>query len=143
MQLDPPNYTPKLSGQIAKIAQENGLDAIAVGGSIGAQGELLHETIKEIKAQSTLPVILFPGNIATLSKHADAAYFLSLLNSNDPYWITGAQISAAFPFTVQSKYALSLIGFNIPTTSSKSTDLCFKDIPDSPGNIPILLFDAD
>ena len=97
MQLDPPNYSPELSGQIAKIAEENGLDAFAVGGSVGAQGNLLDETIKRIKENSSLPVILFPGNIATLSKHADAIYFMSMLNSNDPYWISGAQIGASLP----------------------------------------------
>ncbi|HIH33092.1 MAG TPA: geranylgeranylglyceryl/heptaprenylglyceryl phosphate synthase [Candidatus Diapherotrites archaeon] len=97
MQLDPPNYNPELSGKIAKIATENGLDAFAVGGSVGAQGELLDATIKQIKENSDLPVILFPGNVATLSKYADALYFLSMLNSNDPYWITGAQISSAWP----------------------------------------------
>lgn len=97
MQLDPPNYTPELSGKIAKVASENGLDAFAVGGSVGAQGELLDQTIKQIKENSDLPVILFPGNVATLSKYADALYFLSMLNSNDPYWITGAQISSSLP----------------------------------------------
>lgn len=97
MQLDPPNYSPELSGKIARIAEENGLDAFAVGGSVGAQGELLDKTILSIKENSSLPVILFPGNIATLSRHADAAYFMSLLNSNDPYYISGAQIAASFP----------------------------------------------
>lgn len=97
MQLDPPNYSPELSGKIAKTAQENGLDAFAVGGSLGAQGEILDQAILEIKKNSSLPVILFPGNIATLSKHADAVYFMSLLNSNDPYYVSGAQIAASFP----------------------------------------------
>ncbi|MFH0715074.1 MAG: geranylgeranylglyceryl/heptaprenylglyceryl phosphate synthase [Candidatus Diapherotrites archaeon] len=95
MQLDPPNYSPEQAGKIAKIGEENGLDAIAVGGSVGAQGELLDNTIQAIKQNSKLPVILFPGNIATLSKHADAMYFMSMLNSTDPYWISGAQISAS------------------------------------------------
>ncbi len=97
MQLDPPNYMPEEAGQIAKIAEENGLDAFAVGGSVGAQGKSLNECLKEIKANSSLPSIIFPGNINTLSKHADAIYFMSMLNSNDPYWITGAQIGSSFP----------------------------------------------
>ncbi len=97
MQLDPPNYTPKFCGKIARVAEENGLDVFAVGGSVGAQGELLDESIKCIKENSSLPVILFPGNIATLSKYADAAYYMYLMNSNDPYFISGAQIGGAFP----------------------------------------------
>ena len=97
MQLDPPNYSPELSGKIAKIAEDNGLDAFAVGGSVGAQGQLLDDTIIAIKENSSLPVILFPGNIATLSPHADAMYFMSMLNSLDPYFLSGAQIAASFP----------------------------------------------
>ena len=97
MQLDPPNYTPELSGKIAKVAEENGLDAFAVGGSVGAQGQLLEDTLASIKENTSLPTILFPGNIATMSAKADAIYFMSMLNSNDPYWISGAQTSASFP----------------------------------------------
>jgi phosphoglycerol geranylgeranyltransferase len=97
MQLDPPKYSPEQSGKIVELAEKNGLDAVAVGGSLEAQGQLLDETIKEIKKRSTIPVILFPGNIATLSKYADAAYFMYLLNSNDPYFISGAQIAGALP----------------------------------------------
>ncbi len=97
MQLDPPNYEPELAGKIARVAEENGLDAFAVGGSVGAQGKALNDCLKEIKANSSLPRIIFPGNIASLSRHADAIYFMSMLNSNDPYWISGAQIGAALP----------------------------------------------
>ena len=97
MQLDPPNYNITDCGKIAKVAEENGLDAFAVGGSVGAQGKQLNDAIKLVKENSSLPVIIFPGNIATLSRHADALYFMSMLNSNDPYWITGAQIGSAFP----------------------------------------------
>ncbi len=96
MQLDPPNYTPELAGKIARVAEENGLDAFAVGGSVGAQGKALNECLKEIKKNSSLPRIIFPGNIGTLSRHADAIYFMSMLNSNDPYWISGAQTGSAF-----------------------------------------------
>jgi len=97
MQLDPPNYTPEMAGKIAKVAEENGLDAFAVGGSVDAQGKQLNECLKEVKKNSSLPTIIFPGNINTLSRHADALYFMSMLNSNDPYWISGAQIGASLP----------------------------------------------
>lgn len=97
MQLDPPNYSIEEAGEVARVAEENGIDALAVGGSVGAQGKQLNEVLKEIKNKSSLPTIIFPGNIATLSKHADALYFMSMLNSNDPYWISGAQIGAALP----------------------------------------------
>jgi phosphoglycerol geranylgeranyltransferase len=84
-------------GKLVKKSEEAGFFAISVGGSFGAQGEILDETIKVIKENCSLPVILFPGNTAGISKYADAIFFMSLLNSNDPYWISGAQIAAAFP----------------------------------------------
>lgn len=97
MQFDPPNYPSEAIGGIAKIAEENGVDAFAVGGSLNAQGKMLNDALKQIKENSSLPRIIFPGNISTISKHADAIYFMSMLNSNDPYWITGAQIGSSFP----------------------------------------------
>jgi heptaprenylglyceryl phosphate synthase len=48
MQLDPPNFSPPECGKMATIAEDNGLDAFAVGGSVGAQGKLLEETIAQI-----------------------------------------------------------------------------------------------
>jgi phosphoglycerol geranylgeranyltransferase len=95
--IDPPNQSPESAGKLAKMAEEAGVTAIGVGGSLGAQGKLLDDTLQAIKDKTTLPTILFPGNIATLSKKADAIYFLSMLNSNDPYYISGAQIASAFP----------------------------------------------
>ena len=96
-QVDPVDLGPELAGKIGKIGEEIGLSAFAVGGSMSAQGELLHETIKALKENSGLPTILFPGNIATLSPHADAIYYMSMLNSDDPYYISGAQMTGAFP----------------------------------------------
>ncbi len=52
-------------------------------------------TAKAIKEKIDVPVILFPGNISGVSKYADAIFFMSLLNSTNPYWITGAQALAA------------------------------------------------
>jgi phosphoglycerol geranylgeranyltransferase len=95
--IDPPNQSPDVAGKIAEAAERAGVAAITVGGSVGAQGKLLDDTIVHIKEACSLPVILFPGNIATLSEKADALYFMSMLNSLDPYYITGAQISAALP----------------------------------------------
>jgi phosphoglycerol geranylgeranyltransferase len=79
----------------AKNLYEGGVDCILVGGSIGVQGHYLDEILKGIKEVAKVPVILFPGNIGTLSPFADAIYFMSLLNSRNPYWITKAQMLAA------------------------------------------------
>lgn len=90
---DPLRQSPKAAGELAKIAVEAGTNGIMVGGST-AFG-ILDETVNEIKKGVNVPVILFPGNISGLSKSADAVFFMSLMNSRNPYWITGAQAMSA------------------------------------------------
>ena len=93
--LDPPKQKPEVSGKIAQLAEQAGADVILIGGSTGAQGELLEATISEIKKNSKLPVLLFPGGVGTVSKNADAIYFMSMINSRNPYWISQAQVTIA------------------------------------------------
>lgn len=92
--IDPDEQTPQEAVEIAKQAKKANTDAILVGGSITDQ-EDLNITVKSLKENVDLPVILFPGNISGVSKYADAILFMSLLNSTNPYWITGAQALSA------------------------------------------------
>jgi phosphoglycerol geranylgeranyltransferase len=94
--IDPLDY-PSVDNAVATGANaaEAGADAVLIGGSLGVQGELLDSVTKRIKEKVNVPVILFPGNIATVTRYADAIYFMSLLNSRNPYWITRAQMMAA------------------------------------------------
>ncbi|MCX6815814.1 MAG: geranylgeranylglyceryl/heptaprenylglyceryl phosphate synthase [Candidatus Aenigmarchaeota archaeon] len=94
--IDPVDYpNPEKAIETAVVAHKAGVDIIAVGGSIGAQGRLLDTVTKSIKEKVDIPVVLFPGNIATITPFADAIYFMSLLNSRNPYWISQAQTLAA------------------------------------------------
>ncbi|AMQ17667.1 geranylgeranylglyceryl/heptaprenylglyceryl phosphate synthase [Thermococcus peptonophilus] len=94
--LDPDDVSPELAGELARISEEVGVDAIMVGGSTGAEGEVLDSVVRAIKESSNLPVILFPGSHGGISKYADAIFFMSLLNSRNPFFITGAQALGAF-----------------------------------------------
>lgn len=94
--IDPMDYKDlDAAVKTAKNADEGGADAILVGGSTGVQGELLDTVTMRIKESVGIPVILFPGNIGTVTKYADAVYFMSMLNSRNTYWITEAQMLAA------------------------------------------------
>ncbi|MDP2665943.1 MAG: geranylgeranylglyceryl/heptaprenylglyceryl phosphate synthase [Candidatus Diapherotrites archaeon] len=105
--IDPPDHQPEQVKALAQAADRAGISAFAVGGSLGAQGKLLDECITAIKSVSQKPVILFPGNIATISPQADALYFMVLFNSLDPYYLSGAQVAAAYPV---SRMRLETIG---------------------------------
>ncbi|MGC9071784.1 MAG: geranylgeranylglyceryl/heptaprenylglyceryl phosphate synthase [Acidilobus sp.] len=92
--IDPEKSTPEEAERIAKLAREADSSAILVGGSLGVFEPTLSDIVRASKS-SGLPVILFPGNINGLSPAADAVFFMSLVNSDDPYYITGVQAQAA------------------------------------------------
>ncbi|VVB57688.1 Geranylgeranylglyceryl phosphate synthase [uncultured archaeon] len=94
--IDPMDYaSPKDAIKAGKEAGEAGADYVLIGGSTGVGGELLDLVASEIKSGLSVPLVLFPGNVTTLTKHADAVYFMSMLNSRNPYWISGAQTLGA------------------------------------------------
>ncbi len=94
--IDPLDYkTLKEAVSTARNAEEAGADVILIGGSTGVQGPVLDEAARSIKEGVSKPVVLFPGNIGTLTKYADAVYFMSMLNSRNTYWISEAHMLAA------------------------------------------------
>lgn len=64
-----------------------------VGGSEVAEGAT-EAVIKEIKAHSDLPVMLFPGHYSQLSELADGLLFLSLYSGDNPEYLIGQQRKA-------------------------------------------------
>lgn len=95
--LDPEDQTPEEAGRLAKIAEDAGTSAMMVGGSTLSSSEQVDETVKAIKANSKLPVILFPSGAKFLSKHADAIFFMSLLNSRNLGYVIREHVQGA-PF---------------------------------------------
>ena len=93
--VDPLDHEPGHISKVARAAEDGGAFAIVLGGSTGVQGEILESAIDEVREETSLPIILFPGNIGTVSPRADAIYFMSLMNSRNPYWITRVQVLAA------------------------------------------------
>lgn len=93
--IDPASQTPEKAAEIALAAVKGGTDAIMIGGSTGASGILLDETVIKIKEKVAVPTILFPGSSAGLSRYADAVFFMSLLNSRDIGYVVTNQVLGA------------------------------------------------
>lgn len=93
--IDPEKMSLKSASRIAREAESSKTAAIMIGGSTFISTSHLDNTIKAMKKTVGIPVILFPNNVTAISKHADAIWFMSLLNSLDPYFIVGAQVLGA------------------------------------------------
>lgn len=83
------------SKKLAKNAEKIGASAILVGGSSALDQIEMAKVVKGIKKGIKIPIILFPGNITGVVPEADAILFSSLMNSENPYFITQAQALGA------------------------------------------------
>lgn len=104
--IDPEKVTPPQASAIAVKAKVGGTSAIMIGGSTFVSTKHLDNVVKAVKRTAKLPVILFPNNVTGISRYADAIWFMSLLNSVDPYFLVGAQILGA---PIVKKYGLEPI----------------------------------
>jgi len=87
-------------------AEKAGTSAIMVGGSIGVSESILDDVIISLKEKVEIPIILFPGNISGVSRHADAIWFMSLLNSATTYYLVDAQAQGSL---IIKKYGIEAI----------------------------------
>ncbi len=93
--IDPERVSPEKAAATAHEAESCGTVAVMVGGSTVSSTTHLDSVVQAIKDVVRIPVILFPNNITGITKFADAIWFMSLLNSADPYFIVGAQVLGA------------------------------------------------
>ncbi|MFT6827163.1 MAG: phosphoglycerol geranylgeranyltransferase [Roseivirga sp.] len=79
---------------IVNAAIENKVDYFLVGGSLITSNNL-ESVVDSIKAFSSIPCILFPGNAIQIHPEADAILFLSLISGRNPELLIGQHVVAA------------------------------------------------
>ncbi len=126
--IDPEKVTPSSASRIGKEAEACNTAAIMVGGSTSVFTPHLDELVKAMEESVEIPVILFPNNITGISRYADAIWFMSLLNSADPYFIMGAQVLGA---PVIKKFGLEPIplGYIVVGEGGSAVSVVGKAVP--------------
>lgn len=89
---DKPSDAQMLS--IIEKANAADVDFFFVGGSLLVTDSLDH-CIKLIKANSNIPVLIFPGNSLQISKYCDGFLLLSLISGRNPEMLIGRHVIAA------------------------------------------------
>ena len=85
----------KSAVELAKKSEKLGATSILIGGSSATNQFEMDQVVGSIKKAVKIPIILFPGNITGVVPQADAILFSSLLNSENPYYISQAQALGA------------------------------------------------
>jgi len=118
--VDPDKLSNKDIENIAINAAKSGVDYFFVGGSLLVNNELDH-CIKMLKANSEIPVILFPGNNMQLSWKADAILLLSLISGRNAEMLIGLHVIAA-PYLKLSPLEVISCGYML-IESGKTTSV--------------------
>jgi phosphoglycerol geranylgeranyltransferase len=116
--LDPDRILPSEAAQRAKALEATGTTAIMIGGSTVVSVPHLDDVVRAVKDDVEIPVILFPSNITGISQFADAIWFMSLLNSDNPLFITGIQALGA---PLVKRYGLEILSLGYIIVDAGST----------------------
>lgn len=119
--IDPDEYNTVQLEKTFKIAEQSGVNYIFVGGSHIIDNNTF-TIIEWIKKNSTIPVVIFPGNTLQFSANADAILFLSLISGRNPELLIGKHVEIA-PLLLKSGIEVIPTGYMLieggkPTTAS-------------------------
>ncbi|MDO6622321.1 geranylgeranylglyceryl/heptaprenylglyceryl phosphate synthase [Oceanihabitans sp. 1_MG-2023] len=91
--IDPDKTKPEgLSGFMHKLNSSIATH-VFIGGST-VEADATESLVLEIKKQTQLPIVLFPGDISQITNHANAILYLSLLSGRNPEYLIGQHIAS-------------------------------------------------
>lgn len=92
--IDPDKQSDESTINMATRSEENGADALLIGGSLLFSTHI-DQLIAQIKKVVQIPVVTFPGSLRQISRFADAILFLVLISGRNPNNLIGEQVIAA------------------------------------------------
>ena len=92
--LDPDKLSETKLAIFLKHCEKSGVDGFLVGGSLMVNGDF-ESFIEQVKVNTNLPSIIFPGSITQVSSFADAILFLSVVSGRNPEHLIGKHVLAA------------------------------------------------
>lgn len=119
--IDPEDTDTQKLEKMVDIAASTGTCFFFVGGSLMVDNKM-RDCVAALRAQSDLPVVIFPGNPNQVVDNADAILFLSLISGRNPDLLIGQQVVAA-PQIIRSGLEVIATGYmimdgGVPTTVS-------------------------
>jgi putative glycerol-1-phosphate prenyltransferase len=117
--LDPDKLTDEKLFPFVKHCDKSGVDGFLVGGSLIIDGDI-KDFIEKIKKITSLPVIIFPGDVNQVCSNADAILFISVVSGRNPEHLIGKHVLAA-PVIKKSKIEPISTGYIIVESGSMTT----------------------
>ncbi|PJJ75008.1 putative glycerol-1-phosphate prenyltransferase [Thermoflavifilum aggregans] len=119
--IDPDNIDLPRLNHLIQLAEEAQVDYLLIGGSLVITDHL-DTYCKHIKQHTHIPLILFPGSPAQLSRHVDALLYLSLISGRNAELLIGQHVLSAAAVKQSGVEVIStgymVIDGGVPTTVS-------------------------
>lgn len=117
--IDPDKQNKKQLLSIIQKAQDAKTDYFFVGGSL-LTNDSLDLCLTTLKENSTIPIILFPGNAMQVNSKADGILFLSLISGRNAEMLIGKQVITA-PILKQSSLEILPTGYMLINSGKPTT----------------------
>lgn len=92
--VDPDKVAPSQMPYLASLCNDAGVDFLFFGGSLVTDHQM-NACIQRFKAESDIPVVLFPGSPAQVTPYADALLYLSLISGRNAELLIGQHVVSA------------------------------------------------
>lgn len=92
--IDPDKVNAHSVDELMVLVNDAKVDYLLVGGSLVISNRL-DEVVQQIKKNSDIPVILFPGSPSQITPYADALLYLSLISGRNPELLIGQHVISA------------------------------------------------
>lgn len=117
--IDPDRMKTKQLEHVVNISIKAEVDYFFLGGSL-IVNDMLDEVLSRIKKESSIPLILFPGNSFQISYKADALLFLSLISGRNAELLIGKHVITA-PYLKVSPLEIISTGYMLVDGGVNST----------------------
>ncbi|MGC8803200.1 MAG: geranylgeranylglyceryl/heptaprenylglyceryl phosphate synthase [Bacteroidales bacterium] len=91
--LDPAKQNIDATLAVLELCNKSSIPFLFIGGSLVQN--FLDAYLLVLKKYTSLPLVLFPGNLMQLSRYADAMLLLSLVSGRNPEFLIGQHVAAA------------------------------------------------
>lgn len=132
--IDPDKLDKKRLPQFLDLCHSSDVDGLLIGGSLLFDKDVAG-FIADLKRNSNLPTIIFPGDINQVAPNADALLYLALVSGRNPEHLIGKHVLAA-PLIKQSGIEPISTGYMLIESGTRTTAEYMSGSNPIPANKP-------
>ncbi len=132
--LDPDKVSGEKLVRFLHHCEKSGVDGFLIGGSL-MMNNGFDSFIEEVKVETSLPVIIFPGGVNQVSPVADAILFLSVISGRNAEHLIGKHVIAS-PLIKQSGIEPISTGYILVESGVTTTAVYMSGSMPVPANKP-------